>query len=91
MSKTKKRITTPLIHEKGHYVHRVRRIEDEDALAQIEEELRMMDDDVRPDEQERLDDLEWDQYFERLHAEVAMQEAWQQAIDDESSQEQSDE
>lgn len=87
MSRTKKRITTPLIHEKGGYVHEVRRLRDEDAVSEIEDGLADYE-----AYKETMSDAEWDEFWRAIDADLEYQQAWQQAIDDEAcSREQEEE
>ena len=82
MSRTKKRITTPLIHEKGSYVHRVRTLETTDA----EEEIALGMEDYESFK-ERVADAEWDEYWRALDADLEYQQAWAQYIDEEQQSE----
>ena len=79
MSRTKKRITTPLIHEKGGYVHRVRRLEDEDAQAEVAQGMAEYYDGSTMDEDD------WEEFFRRMEEELEAQYEWEHLMDEEEN------
>ena len=79
MSRTKKRITTPLIHEKGGYVHRVRRLEDEDAQAEVAQGMAEYYD------ESTMDEDDWEEFFRRMEEELEAQYEWEHLMDEEEN------